>query len=121
MENSTVNVPITRRYDYTIWMGDFNSRIDDNTLSPDNIHQRNFLDLLSRDQWMLTSNIDQTLRAFEEGMITFPPTYKLEHNKPGFMDGKEWRIPGWCDRILFHKNDNPIRQGDNRIEQIVPA
>jgi len=42
--------------------------------------------------------------GFSEGMIRFPPTYKMEPTKNNFMSGKDWRIPGWCDRILFCVN-----------------
>ena len=38
---------------------------------------------------------------FKEGVILFPPTYKLESNKNLFSSGKNARIPGWTDRILY--------------------
>ena len=35
---------------------------------------------------------------FEEGLILFPPTYKLEKNQNKHSAGKNARIPGWTDR-----------------------
>ena len=42
---------------------------------------------------------------FKEGMIHFPPSYKLVENDNKFASSKDWRIPGWTDRILFHENE----------------
>lgn len=37
-------------------------------------------------------------------MIFFPPTYKLLENMNQWAVGNDFRIPGWCDRILFKEN-----------------
>jgi len=36
------------------------------------------------------------------------------------MDGKNWRIPGWCDRIMFHHNLTKIKLVDRRLVQVAP-
>ncbi len=35
---------------------------------------------------------------YNEGIINFPPTYKLQAKKAGFDKG---RYPAWTDRIIY--------------------
>ena len=32
----------------------------------------------------------------------FPPTYKLEYERNEYTQGKDARVPGWTDRILYY-------------------
>lgn len=42
-------------------------------------------------------------------MIFFPPTYKLKLNANLYeIDGKNSRIPGWTDRILYKTKNNKL-------------
>ena len=42
------------------------------------------------------------MKQYEEGKIEFPMTYKLKKDKNEYkISGKNDRIPGWTDRILF--------------------
>lgn len=47
------------------------------------------------------------LQGFEEGEVTFAPTYKRSPDsvEPGVLlfDRSERRLPGWCDRILWRR------------------
>ena len=44
-------------------------------------------------------------------MIRFPPTYKMLLNSEEYkMEGKNNRIPGWTDRILYKSKENLLKQ-----------
>ena len=54
---------------------------------------------------IIPSEWGHPLKAFDEGMITFPPTYKYQRGSMDLAlnDGK--RYPSWCDRILYRNCD----------------
>lgn len=37
-------------------------------------------------------------------MLRFPPTFKFDRFSESYDTSKKYRIPAWCDRILWHKN-----------------
>jgi hypothetical protein len=41
--------------------------------------------------------------SFEEGKITFPPTFKYDIGRDIFDSSKKRRCPAWTDRILFQQ------------------
>jgi phosphatidylinositol-bisphosphatase len=43
------------------------------------------------------------LISFEEGKITFPPTFKYDIGRDIFDSSKKRRCPAWTDRILFQQ------------------
>ena len=49
--------------------------------------------------------------GFSEGVIQFPPSYKMQNNTNEFYNGKKIRFPAWTDRILYKaKNSNSLIQ-----------
>ncbi|CAD8144323.1 unnamed protein product [Paramecium octaurelia] len=99
--SSHQNVP----YDYLIWTGDFNSRIDQKITTQTIRNHSDFFGWLSKDQMHLSRNNSLNYQTqFYEGMIFFPPTYKLLEYQNQWAIGNDFRIPGWCDRILFKEN-----------------
>ncbi|KAF3579193.1 hypothetical protein DY000_02029890 [Brassica cretica] len=51
----------------------------------------------------------KVFQGMREALITFPPTYKFEKNKPGlggYDSGEKKRIPAWCDRVIFRDNQS---------------
>lgn len=54
-------------------------------------------------------------------MIFFPPTYKLEPSHNSWCSGKDFRIPGWTDRIVFKENTKDNLISSNRdLQQVRP-
>ena len=81
-------------------LGDFNFRvpnIDPETFS-DYLESGRTLELLSLDEFKSGHSPSILREAFNEGEITFPPTYKFE---PGTVNYCPDRTPAWCDRIFF--------------------
>lgn len=89
-----------------IWLGDLNYRLN---VPYDKAHE-----LIAKSQWSKLVEKDQLLRelrrgrAFDgwnEGILSFPPTYKYEFNSDKYIkdDSKAGRrVPAWCDRILSY-------------------
>ena len=94
--------------------GDLNYRID--TMSRDTvigaIKQGNLTKLLDRDQLLVARRRNPAfkLRAFEELLITFAPTYKYDVGTNSYDTSEKRRSPAWCDRLLF--------KGRGRVQQL---
>lgn len=96
-------ITITDQFDFVLWMGDFNYRINCS-----GVKLRKFLlnkqlnELLLMDQ-LKQETISHRLKInnFNEAEIKFFPTYKYEKNSNILMiDEKKLKIPGWTDRIM---------------------
>ena len=107
--NNNIDNDIVKFSNNDFWFifGDLNFRLDD--VAKEYIH-----DCIKGKCLELVKSYDQFLRNKElisplitEGKITFFPTYKFVE-KSRMYDISE-RIPSYCDRILFKKDDN-IRQ-----------
>ncbi|CAM8973189.1 unnamed protein product [Rhodiola kirilowii] len=89
-----------------IWLGDLNYRL--------NVTYEKAQELISRSEWSKLAEKDQLVRelrkgrAFDgwnEGILTFPPTYKYELNSNKYIRDESKagrRTPAWCDRILSY-------------------
>ncbi|CAK9009297.1 Glycerol-3-phosphate acyltransferase (GPAT), partial [Durusdinium trenchii] len=99
-------------HDMVFWFGDLNYRIDgvpwQEAISL--IKQKNFSRLLEMDQLILERSHHRVFGGFDEGQLSFPPSYKF---KPGTnmydtktQGNKKVRVPAWCDRILWKAKSN---------------
>lgn len=79
------------------FFGDFNYRLFGITYDEarDFISQRSFDWLRERDQLRQEMKAGKVFQGMREALITFPPTYKFERNRPG-LGGKTF--------ISLHKN-----------------
>lgn len=97
---------ISDLFDVTIWMGDFNYRINSDEATIENLLLRKKVDsLLKLDQFfqeIYAGRLD--FNNFFETRINFLPTYKFvcQTNEYDFQDGK---LPGWTDRVIFKSKD----------------
>eukprot|EP00177_Eucheuma_denticulatum_P007005 GFKZ01012743.1.p1 GENE.GFKZ01012743.1~~GFKZ01012743.1.p1 ORF type:complete len:737 (+),score=78.34 GFKZ01012743.1:509-2719(+) len=100
-------VPLFHRYEHVFVLGDLNYR-----LSPPGTDHKERVewvrDLVQRKEWDRLVDVDQLTREiaegnvfanFQEGDITFPPTFKFD---PRTKTYSESRVPSYCDRILWH-------------------
>ena len=103
MGTSSVGVP---DHDMVFWLGDLNYRIDESipTMRVMELSKKGMLEeLIEHDQLNIERAAGRVFRDFEEGPLTFKPTYKYQ---PGTEDyderpDKKVRAPAWCDRILW--------------------
>lgn len=94
-------------HDQVYWFGDLNYRID-NMSAVDvrtALNERRYKDIFLNDQLKYQQTKNRVFKGYEEGAITFHPTYKYNLNSDDWDMG---RTPAWCDRILW-KGSN-IRQ-----------
>ena len=98
--------------DFNFFLGDLNYRLDTTyrEMNNTNVH---------RDAIRSIPTLDQLTMAFREGFfpsyveqpITFLPTYKMEKNKPVYINKKD-QAPSFCDRIMFKNNMPSAYTGD---------
>ena len=105
-------------HDHVFWMGDLNYRIDESI--PVEVCfckaiKGDLQPLIAMDQLNIERAWGRVFQGFEEGLITFKPTYKYRPYTDDYetRPGKNLRAPAWCDRILWcSKNSNHIEQLD---------
>ncbi|CAG8748871.1 8823_t:CDS:2, partial [Acaulospora morrowiae] len=89
--------------DHLIWLGDLNYRIDalPEYKVKEMVDNNELEDLLHFDQLNIQRMKQQAFSEFEEGKITFKPTYKYDVASRDFDKSDKRRIPSWTDRILW--------------------
>ncbi|CAB4412155.1 unnamed protein product [Rhizophagus irregularis] len=95
--------------DHLIWMGDLNYRIEKiPELEVKSMLENNEMEiLLNYDQLNRERRIlKQAFAGFEEGPITFPPTYKYDPGTNIWDTSEKKRTPAWTDRILWRSQKN---------------
>ncbi|KAI8337899.1 Endonuclease/exonuclease/phosphatase [Chlamydoabsidia padenii] len=60
--------------------------------------------LLQNDQLIREMNQGNVFQGYEEGLITFMPTYKYDNGTDVYDTSEKQRVPGWTDRIVFKGN-----------------
>eukprot|EP01041_Mallomonas_annulata_P002723 gene2723-5362_t len=96
-------------HDAIVWIGDLNYRIDEELSTDevfDKVNEGDLPYLLQRDQLNVERAKGTVFQGFEEGVITFPPTYKFQQGTDIYerRKDKKLRAPAWCDRVLWRSN-----------------
>ncbi|XP_077538428.1 inositol-3-phosphate synthase isoform X3 [Haemaphysalis longicornis] len=98
---------VTARFDHVFWCGDLNFRLMNerstvvNLLMDHSEDKQSVYDkLLKSDQLRSAMTNGQAFFGFQEGKISFGPTYKFEVGTSNF-DGVKLRVPSYTDRILY--------------------
>ncbi|KAL3981632.1 hypothetical protein ACH3XW_43860 [Acanthocheilonema viteae] len=86
------------------WLGDFNYRI---VLSRSEaeavIKSGNMVELSRYDQLSQQKALGEIFKDFEEGPLTFAPTYKYDTFTDDYDTSEKCRVPAWTDRILWRE------------------
>jgi Endonuclease/Exonuclease/phosphatase family len=95
-----INATLHDSYDYTLFSGDLNYRVDQNRGFVDILLSKNDIQsLLNCDELTIEKKTGKVFVGYTEAEILFPPTFKLV---PGYLAKySEKRIPSWTDRILY--------------------
>ncbi|KAH9513601.1 Phosphatidylinositol 4,5-bisphosphate 5-phosphatase A [Bulinus truncatus] len=94
-------------HDYIFWMGDLNFRIEETTYEGalELIEKKNFKKLIQNDQLHIAIQEGLIFEFFNEGKISFPPTYKFDPGTDKYDTSAKKRVPAYCDRILYFFHD----------------
>jgi phosphatidylinositol-bisphosphatase len=97
-----------RDHDYLFWLGDLNYRIDVEDAWDDSWFDRmntteGINTLLQMDQLNNERASGNVFDGYLEGKIDFKPSYKYQAGTDEYerRPEKKFRIPAWCDRILW--------------------
>ena len=94
----------------------YNGNNDSNYLDVNRIHdlieRKDFSLLKKRDQLNIEREKGNVFQNFEEGDLTFAPTYKYQPNTNQYerRAEKKIRAPAWCDRVLYKTMDKKFLQ-----------
>ncbi|KAI8983781.1 Endonuclease/exonuclease/phosphatase [Pilobolus umbonatus] len=90
--------------DILVWCGDLNYRIGmtESEIKND-IRRKNYERLLEYDQLSIERTAGRTFPMFDEGTITFNPTYKYDPGTDHYDSSPKRRAPSWTDRILWKR------------------
>ncbi|XP_075510158.1 type I inositol polyphosphate 5-phosphatase 8-like isoform X1 [Primulina tabacum] len=94
-------------HDKIIWLGDLNYRLA--TICGDTydlLQLKDWQALLLKDQLRIEQRAGRVFKGWEEGAISFAPTYKYFPDSDQYVNQtstakEKRRTPAWCDRILW--------------------
>ncbi|VDK88573.1 unnamed protein product [Litomosoides sigmodontis] len=88
------------------WLGDFNYRIVlSRTEVEAAIKSGNMVELSRYDQLSQQKAMGEIFKDFEEGPLTFAPTYKYDTFTDDYDTSEKCRVPAWTDRVLWRETD----------------
>ncbi|KAK1399939.1 type I inositol polyphosphate 5-phosphatase 8 [Heracleum sosnowskyi] len=93
-------------HDKIIWLGDLNYRLVSGGDTNELLNNNDWEALLEKDQLKREQRAGRIFEGWEEGKISFPPTYKYLTNSDDYVgqtsiSKDKQRTPAWCDRILW--------------------
>jgi inositol polyphosphate 5-phosphatase INPP5B/F len=99
-------------HDMVFWLGDLNYRIDESMPTETVLYmsEKGQLDeLRALDQLNVERKAGRVFENFNEGYLSFPPTYKYQPGTDVYdqRPDKKLRAPAWCDRILWRAQEDP--------------
>eukprot|EP00127_Corallochytrium_limacisporum_P002598 Clim_evm34s134 gene=Clim_evmTU34s134 len=90
-------------HDMIFWFGDFNYRIDNTPIDEvkELIKTQEWTTLWAHDQLRTSRSAKKAFVGFQEGALTFAPTYKYDIGTQTYDTSEKQRIPAWTDRVLW--------------------
>lgn len=89
-------------HDTVIWMGDFNYRI---SLPNDQVRllasRGDISALHDGDQMIAQMESRKIFPGYQEGLLSFVPTYKYDNGTDDYDTSEKQRIPSWTDRVVY--------------------
>jgi len=94
-------------HDSVFWLGDLNYRLNDLECNEvkDLLTEDNLAALQENDQLQLQKHQRKVFMGYQEGAITFRPTYRYDPGTNNWDSSEKSRTPAWTDRILW-KGEN---------------
>merc|ERR1719430_352258 len=99
-------------HDMVFWLGDLNYRLHDMECSEvkELLAEGSIAVLQEQDQFVVQRQKRKVFVGYQEGEITFLPTYKYDPGTSTWDSSEKSRPPAWTDRILWR---------GEKVEQIV--
>nr|VZH99446.1 unnamed protein product [Spirometra erinaceieuropaei] len=99
------------RFDHVFWVGDLNFRVKKTRAEVDQLlacpnAARHVKSLLEADELRTAMQTGQIFEGFEEGEISFLPTFKFDINSDSYDSSEKQRVPSYTDRILYRSKRN---------------
>ena len=95
-------------HDIAFWMGDLNYRVgDEDTITTQKVlelsKKNDYDEMRKKDQLNIERAHGRAFQEFEEGVLSFQPTYKYQPGTDLYEErpDKKLRAPAWCDRVLW--------------------
>ncbi|XP_055597448.1 inositol polyphosphate 5-phosphatase OCRL-like [Uranotaenia lowii] len=87
---------------HIFWIGDLNYRLYQE-ISQEFVNEKdkNYNQLCSVDQLYMQKFKKKIFEGYQEGKITFPPTYRYDPGTDDWDSSEKKQSPAWCDRILW--------------------
>jgi len=92
---------LTEKFDHIFWMGDLNYRVSGNRAIVDACISKGYWEvMIANDQLTSQKAAKRVFEHYNEGALSFPPTYKFNIGSRKYDTSAKARIPSWTDRIL---------------------
>lgn len=114
-------------HEIIFWLGDLNYRIDDEFTTEEvfaKLESNDLESLRQKDQLNIERAKGNVFQGFDEGVLTFPPTYKYQPGTDVYETRaeKKLRAPAWCDRVLWKTlRSNMVQQVNYRRAALNPS
>ncbi|KAA0703940.1 Phosphatidylinositol 4,5-bisphosphate 5-phosphatase A [Triplophysa tibetana] len=109
------NTPHVLDHKVVFWFGDLNFRIADHGMHflRSSINNGRFNLLWGKDQLTMMKKNEPILQEFEEGPLSFKPTYKFDRFSETYDTSGKKRKPAWTDRILWRIKPKAIENDES--------
>lgn len=103
--------PASELFDVCIYLGDMNYRINGLKQDVELLLNLDIMEPLRKGDQLLKELIQNTIfSGFQEGPLSFNPTYRYDVNSSNYDTSSKQRVPSWTDRILYKSKGFKLQQ-----------